>query len=624
MQVAQSRRYFESIVPNAVVRHVQPPPGFCISRFTPCGRFLVSFDAMRNEVVLHTYRGINLPYSEDNKPSTSEQQPVPPPLAASQVPPPPAADSQIAHLPGPSSQPNIPTGPVTTAPGSSHPAARRARARQQPTFLFEEAFDLHARCAVVTGLDEQLFAFCLSVHSNFLVLASSTPDARPVDGEGGAWLGVSECVTFHLLDMLTGRVLDRLTLRADSVHLTHQGAVSLYEDTMAIVSPGQQAVYLVKVTEEGQFELLRTLGARCREDDADIVAQQEAAEVAWARSRTIDAEEASREASNQERGALPSTAVTDGVGAGTRNTEGYQHVERLARLIMDSTARAELPPFIEGLKQRLLAHLYLDAVEKTQLLAAQNKKYCGQERDAGGRAILPVEHFFYFFKVYSEMEMQGVLLLDSTRILISWTPQANSRDRRVPLYVRGLHMLYDMESTKVERLFEGSSLEFAEWCLETAAAGLGGTPTNDWDRFITPGLWGQHIKRRAAQDPFVRAASSGPPGCQQQQASPYLDSELYQFDDRAVTRDLVPRPPLHRPAKFVARAWPERLRFKFEPEDVMGQAGTAPAIPPYGPRDENGSEVVFLFHPTMPFVMSVVESTETGLAEELTFFLHSS
>ena len=433
--------------------------------------------------------------------------------------------------------------------------------------------------------------------------------------------------------MLTGRVLDRLTLRADSVHLTHQGAVSLYEDTMAIVAPGQQVVYLVKIHKDGTFEHLRTLGAQCREDDAEVIEQQETAEREW-KARKASAEAVgpeAGEASSTARAGEPLRGASRTAGSGNNNPVLNSTITPTrgippggGPIVMHTNAAfnndGEGSTFIEGLKQRLLAHLYLDAVEKTQ----RKNNSLQEQRDAGGRVILPVEHFFYFFKVYSEMEMQGVLLLDATRILVSWTPQANSRNRRVPLYVRGLHMLYDMEATKVERLFEGSSLEFAEWCLETAAAGLGGTPTNDWDRFLTPGLWGQHIQRRAAQDPFVRAASAGPSGCQQQQASPYLDFEIYQFDERAVTRDLVPRPPLQRPAKFVARAWPERLRFKFEPEDVMGQAGTAPAVPPYGPRDENGSEVFFLFHPTMPFVMAVVESTETGLAEELTFFLHSS
>jgi hypothetical protein len=39
---------------------------------------------------------------------------------------------------------------------------------------------------------------------------------------------------------------------------------------------------------------------------------------------------------------------------------------------------------------------------------------------------------------------------------------------------------------------------------------------------------------------------------------------------------------------------------------------------------ENATEVVFIFHPVAPFVIAAVESTETGLAEELAFFTHNS
>ncbi len=601
LQISESRRFFETVVPNTAFKGIQPPPGYCLSRFTPCGRFLISFDAMKNDVVLHSYRGLNI-----------DLLPQPTPAAA-------AEGGEQA---------------------STHRQHQRPRQTPQPTVKFEDAFDLHARCPIVTGLDEQLFAFSLAVHTDFLILASSTPDVRPVDGEGGAWLGVSENVTFHLLDMISGKILDRITLRADSIHLTHLGAASLYDDIMTIVAPGQKKIYVVQIDKEkGTMKLVRTLGPRCREDDA------------YGSMTGLIAEQNFVAGEEREEGQEENVAAATAAGAGEgemmlQEDEEEDNAAGIDRRPSDDSEDPLLlddipsPLLIEGLKQRLLSRLYLDAVEKTQILAAeqhhQQKEHAEQQLQHAEqrkpplpalpqrRTVLPIEQFYYFFDVYLEMEVHAVLLLDASRLLVTWMPPVNHRGNtsHLPSHIRGLHMLYDMDTTCVERVFEGGSLEFIEWCLATAPAVTGGAPANDWERFLTPGLWGQQLRRRSAQDPFSRATMNHP-GCQQQQASPYLDPEIYQFDERAVTRDLVPRPPLHRPTKFVARAWPERLRFKFEPEDVMGEAGGANAAA-RGADGENGTEVVFIFHPVAPFVMAVVESTETGLAEELAFFTHNS
>lgn len=160
------------------------------------------------------------------------------------------------------------------------------------------------------------------------------------------------------------------------------------------------------------------------------------------------------------------------------------------------------------------------------------------------------------------------------------------------------------------------------------------------------------------QDP--RHSDAHAPGCQTRQSSPYLDPDLYQYDDRFVSADAYPRHLPHRAAKFVARAWPERLRFKFDADHVRQHPPPAPqqapahapaasdgaqpeadqdralapgAVPPPPPEaaaavaghgNEEGSrselEVVYLFHPMQPFVLAVVEDAETGAAERISIF----
>ena len=507
---------------------------------------------------------------------------------------------------------------------------RRRRETKPPPIKFEDVFSIHARCPVAGGPDEQLFAFCLVIHTDYLIVASSTPDARPVDGEGGTWLGVSECVTFHTLHMPSGVFVDKMPLVADSVHLTHQGAVSVFEDVVAIVSPGQNSIYVLRVTRDGKFESLRSLGRYCFEDDEEEVEGVEEAARLWAvRARS--------EASTHEGRGID---IVEGEGGGEVRAQN-------AMLPPPPLPALPLPPvaetpglLIEGLKQRLLAYMFLEASVTSKRRKKSVYSY-HQEDDEDNEEEEDVashqgqqqqkqkqqQQFFYFFNVYLELEMQGVLLLEPQHILVSWSPPLSLRGPLLPLYARGLHMIYNMETTKVECLFEGGSVEFAEWCVGNGVVALGGTPSNDWERYVLPGVWGHYLRARGVQDPVVRA-SAHPPGYQQQQSSPYVDPEVYQFDERAITRDLVPRPMLHRPAKFVARVWPERLRFRFLPEDVGegGGGGEGGGTDPSHQQQHNHmhhKEVMFVFHPTAPFVMAAVESAETGIAEEMSFYVYA-
>lgn len=569
----------------------RPQVGSYIFKFTPCGRFLISFDVVSQgvEVVLHSYKGLQASIS--------------------------------------------PHGTLCTESGQA--------------VRFDDVFNLHLRCDVTSGPEEHLLAFALVVYNDFLILASVTPEVQALDGEGeGRWLGVSEAVTLHLVDMMSGRVLDRVLIKVDSVHLTNQAAVSVWDNIIAILAPDLQNVYIVRVSFQGKFEDVRTIGSWCYEDDERVV--HEAHEAA---TTTDNVQTTVHSTSYQD---------VDGTNRQRRRISTQDLLSQSTRVQAEVDGTDETPIFYGCLKQRLLAQLHKEALQQ------------GGKVENSSPSSTALGFFYYFFAVYAEFEIHGVSLIDQDRLLLRWMPPRPGRmleqasmsgDRRDSLrrpsatLVKGVYTLYNMVTTEIEALFKESSPEFTEWLMGMPSAMFGGRPANDWEQYLLPSLWGHSATMVRApasslstplptpnNDPSSRPIP--PPtartiaalhleGCQTHQTSPYLDAELYQVDERAATKNLVPRPFPRRPLKFIARTWPERLRFKFDPADVLRRqnvprrretdGGAARDVDVESEVDAvvtRHAEVIYLFHPHQPFAMTIVQNSETGIAEHLIFYTH--
>lgn len=527
----------------------------------------------------------------------------------------------------------------------------------RPAVRFEDVFDLHIRCDVTSGPEEHLLAFALVVYNDYLILASVTPEVQNLDGEGdGRWLGVSEAVTLHSVDMMSGQVLDRVLLKVDSAHLTNQAAVSVWDDIIAILAPDLQNVYILRISIHGKFEGVRTIGSWCYEDDEQMVRAHEGEAMA-----TDNTQESSRAASSDD------LHNAEGPDRQRRRifTEASPspRTDRHGALAEGGVARsADSPIFYGCLKQRLLAKLYQQALDQGNHVTKTPSSTA-------------LGFFYYFFAVYAEFEIHGVSLIDRDRLLLRWMPPrpggaqrrmlehaampGDGRDnlrRPSATLVKGVYTLYNMVTTQIEALFKDSSPELTEWLMATPSAIFGGRPANDWEQFLLPSLWGHssmmvQAVSNSLTPPGTDPSSSsfGPTpspsgrtiavlhleGCQTHQTSPYLDSELYQVDERAATKNLVPRPFPRRPLKFIARTWPERLRFKFDPTDILHESA-----PSRRRANEGGAgsdvdmetevdavvsrhaEVMYLFHPHQPFAMTIVQNSETGIAEHLIFYTH--
>ena len=103
-------------------------------------------------------------------------------------------------------------------------------------------------------------------------------------------------------------------------------------------------------------------------------------------------------------------------------------------------------------------------------------------------------------------------------------------------------------------------------------------PSSAWERCLAPPPQAAPVRAARARDPAAslrdwrqRLPEELPAACQDWQASPYLDPDLYQFWERLLGSGACrPHHPPHRALKFLARCQPERLRFRFDPDDING------------------------------------------------------
>ncbi|CAA0835003.1 Light-mediated development protein DET1 [Striga hermonthica] len=86
---------------------------------------------------------------------------------------------------------------------------------------------------------------------------------------GGAIPGVPsiEKITFHLVRLEDGVVLDHRVFCNDYISLAHSMGAYLYDDLVAIVSLRYQKIHILQIRESGNLVDVRSIGEYCSEDD---------------------------------------------------------------------------------------------------------------------------------------------------------------------------------------------------------------------------------------------------------------------------------------------------------------------------------------------------------------------
>lgn len=103
----------------------------------------------------------------------------------------------------------------------------------------------------------------------FGLFATSTVHFHDAPTTEGAIHGVPliEKITFYLVRLEDGVILDEKTFCNDFVNLTHSMGVFLYEDLLCIMSLRYQIIHILQIRDSGNFVDVRSIGIFCREDD---------------------------------------------------------------------------------------------------------------------------------------------------------------------------------------------------------------------------------------------------------------------------------------------------------------------------------------------------------------------
>jgi len=72
--------------------------------------------------------------------------------------------------------------------------------------------------------------------------------------------------TLHIIDLKLGILSDSRAFKTDSIFLSHNQGVYLYNQTLAVLSVQHQTITILHV-EDGQFSVVRVIGRFCYEDD---------------------------------------------------------------------------------------------------------------------------------------------------------------------------------------------------------------------------------------------------------------------------------------------------------------------------------------------------------------------
>ncbi|XP_072968246.1 light-mediated development protein DET1 isoform X8 [Typha angustifolia] len=103
----------------------------------------------------------------------------------------------------------------------------------------------------------------------FGLFATSTAQSHEAPDSEGAIHGVPsiEKITFYLVRLEDGVVLDEKSFHNDFVNLAHSMGAFLYEDLLCIVSLRYQTIHILQIRDSGNFVEVRNIGTFCREDD---------------------------------------------------------------------------------------------------------------------------------------------------------------------------------------------------------------------------------------------------------------------------------------------------------------------------------------------------------------------
>ncbi|KAJ7564160.1 hypothetical protein O6H91_02G005500 [Diphasiastrum complanatum] len=250
-----------------------------------------------------------------------------------------------------------------------------------------------------------------------------------------------------------------------------------------------------------------------------------------------------------------------------------------------------------GIKQRLLSFLFRSIWNQdvNPVIKAQQLK-----------------RFYYHFQDYVDLVMWKVQFLDRYHLLIKFGSVDNVVSRNLDTsHQTAFLAIYNMETTEVLEFQQNSSevflQSFEHYCdhfrvvprVPMLMSYITSHSNNVFSREqlrkqkttygnTKSGSYAHVVKRTLASLPF---------SSQCQSPSVYFDQSLFHFDEKLISATERHKPCMENPIKFLSRRRPNSLKFKINPGLELGS------------NDGRVKKVAsFLFHPTLPFVISIQQS----------------
>ncbi|KAG6597221.1 Light-mediated development protein DET1, partial [Cucurbita argyrosperma subsp. sororia] len=443
------RRFYENIVPNHTVYDVECPD-HSFRKFTVDGEYLITFS--RNHRDLNVYRPKWLSFSYKG-------------------------DEIDTFLDFPSN-------------------AQK----------FESFFNLIYSVSLASCNELICKDFFIYMESNrFGLFATSTAQIQDAPAVGGAVPGIPsiEKITFHLLRLEDGEILDAKVFVNDFVNLAHNTGVFLYDDLLAIVSVRYQIIHILQIRDSGHLVDVRALGAFCREDD-ELFLHSSTQYVGVA-----------------ERSRLLASDVEN----------GYHH------------SPSNDNSFLNGLKQRLLSFIFGRIWNEET-----DHRLVGYMQLLNPKSSVFDEEFLLSFSRLHRLDYLEVVyrtpdqvqFLDRQHLLLK-LGSVDGWVSRMADHHRAFFAVYDMETTEIVAFFQNSTDDiyvlFERFCNHFHAASRNSLCLN----FISSHSNNIHaqeqlrsLKNKAVSySQFVKKMLvSLPFNCQSQSPSPYFDLSLFRYDEK--------------------------------------------------------------------------------------------
>ncbi|CAD5187736.1 unnamed protein product [Musa acuminata subsp. malaccensis] len=390
----------------------------------------------------------------------------------------------------------------------------------------------------------------------FGLFATSTAQSHEVPAIEGAIHGVPsiEKITFHLVRLKDGVVMDEKSFCNDFVNLAHSMGVFLYEDLLCIMSLRYQTIHILQVRDSGNLVDVRNIGSFCLEDDELFL--------------------------NSHAQCMTVPNKSKPVGSVHESANGIHH-----------QPVAQASSFLTGIKQRLLSFIF--------------RKAWSEEADP----ILRVQHlkkkFYFHFQDYVDLIMWKAQFLDRHHLLIKFGSVDGGVSRSTDQHP-AFFAVYNMETTEVIAFYQNSSEElyslfeqfydhFHANSRESVHANFISSHSNNIHALEQ--LWSMKNKQSSFSQFVKKMMTSVPYTCQSQSPSPYFDVSLFRYDEKLISSTDRHRHSTDHPIKFISRRQPNVLKFKIKP-----------GLETSGAEARTKKICSFLFHPYLPMALSIQQT----------------